>query len=189
MIAVYMAHSLSAPTREGVEQNRQNAAKWAAWLWRQGFSVECSWIVCTGELDETPENRELGLRSDCEQVKRCDVFVLCGPRVSSGMLREAGAAKIIVDFTYLGLELPTEDLKWNKGRPTTLRDVEAMAAPSPPPSLEESAARIRDALANPPPKYSAGCEAVSPMGSRCDRQSGHSGCHHGNDGRHIEDWG
>ena len=128
MIAVYMAHSLTAPTREGVEQNRKNAAKWAAWLWKQGFSVECSWIVCTGELEETPENRELGLRSDCEQVKRCDVMVLCGPRVSGGMLREAGAAKVIVDYTHLGLVLPNDDLEWSDGLPVTLANVEEMAA-------------------------------------------------------------
>ena len=104
------------------------AAKWAAWLWKQGFSVECSWIVCTGELEETPENRELGLRSDCEQVKRCDVMVLCGPRVSGGMLREAGAAKVIVDYTHLGLVLPNDDLEWSDGLPVTLANVEEMAA-------------------------------------------------------------
>ena len=169
MIAAYLAHPLNAPTPEGIEENRRRAMQWAKWPWSQGFAVECSWVVMTGVLDETPENRELGLRSDCEQVKRQDVMVLCGPRVSSGMLREAGAAKIIVDFTYLGLELPPNDLKWDKGRPTTLRDIEAMAAPSPPPSLEESAARIRDALADPPPMHDRGCAAVqAPGGAPCD---------------------
>jgi hypothetical protein len=123
MISVYLAHPLSAPTREGIDQNRANAAKWAAWLWKQGFAVECSWIVATGELEETPENRELGLRSDCEQVRRCDVMVLCGPRVSSGMLREAGAAKVIVDFTYRGFDLPG-NLDWRDGIPTTLAELE-----------------------------------------------------------------
>jgi hypothetical protein len=128
MIAAYLAHPLTALTREGIDQNRANAAKWAAWLWRQGFAVECSWITATGELEETAANRELGLKSDCEQVRRCDVMVLCGPRISSGMLREAGAAKLIVDFTHLGLALPSEDLEWCDGMPTTLAHVEEMAA-------------------------------------------------------------
>lgn len=128
MIQVYCAHQLSALTREGITLNRQRAKHWAAWLWEQGFAVECSWIVCTELLEETPENRELGLKSDCEQVSRCDVMVLCGPRISSGMLREAGAAKLIVDFTHLGLELPNDDLEWCDGMPTTLTHVEEMFA-------------------------------------------------------------
>jgi len=127
MIAVYLGHPLTADTSEGIEQNRRNAARWAAWLWKQGFSVECSWIVCTGELEETPENRELGLRSDCEQVRRCDVMVLCGPRISGGMLREAGAAKVIVDFTYKGFELPGA-LEWRDGVPVTLTELEKIVA-------------------------------------------------------------
>lgn len=128
MLAIYLAHPLSAPTREGIEENRARAKQWAAWLWKQGFSVECSWIVCTELLEETPENRELGLKSDCEQVRRCDVMVLCGPRISSGMLREAGAAKVIVDFTHLGMLVPIDQLKWHHGRPVKLLDVEEMAA-------------------------------------------------------------
>ena len=122
MLAVYLAHQLTAPTREGIELNRSRAARWAKWLWEQGFAVECSWVVMTGELDETPENRELGLRSDCEQVRRCDVMVLCGPRVSGGMLREAQAAKVIVDFTHLGLAVPV-GISWKHGRPTTLAEL------------------------------------------------------------------
>jgi hypothetical protein len=128
MIAAYLAHPLTALTREGIEENRARAKKWAAWLWRQGFSVECSWIVCTGELEETAANRKLGLKSDCEQVRRCDVMVLCGPRISRGMLIEAGAAKLIVDFTHLGLSLPSEDLEWCDGMPATLAHVDEMAA-------------------------------------------------------------
>ncbi len=128
MISVYCAHMLSAPTREEMDQNRAKAAKWAAWLWRQGFSVECSWIVCTGELEETIENRELGLKSDCLQASKCDVMALCGPRISSGMLREAGAAKLIVDFTHLGMPAPLDSLKWSDGRPLRLWDVETVYA-------------------------------------------------------------
>jgi hypothetical protein len=128
MIQIYCAHPLTAPTREGIDENRRRAAKWAAWLWKQGFAVECSWIVMTGELEETPENRELGLKSDCEQVRRCDVMVLCGPRISGGMLREAGAAKVIVDFTHLELDVPDVTFRWRHGRPITLAEIEARVA-------------------------------------------------------------
>lgn len=127
MIQVYLAHQLSAPTREGIDNNRRKAAEWAAWLWRQGFSVECSWIVCTGILEETLENRRLGLKSDCEQVRRCDVMVLCGPRISSGMLEEAAVAKVIIDFTYIGTELP-HDISWRHGQPITFAEVEKRVA-------------------------------------------------------------
>jgi len=154
MIQVYCAHPLTAPTREGINKNRANAAKWAAWLWRQGFSVECSWITCTGELEETPENRELGLMSDCEQVSRCDVMALCGPRISSGMLREAEAAKIIIDFTHLGLELPL-DLAWWDGRPVTLSNASQMA-------LSWLEKRKQDLMAQVP--HRSDCPAVQTLG-------------------------
>lgn len=127
MILVYLAHQLSAPTREDIEKNRRNAAKWAAWLWKQGFSVECSWIVCTGELEETPENRKLGLESDCEQVRRADFMMLCGPRISSGMLIEAEAARKIVDFTFLGYDLPHDGLKLDDGEEIDLDEARRRA--------------------------------------------------------------
>jgi hypothetical protein len=154
MIAVYLAHQLSAPTREGMDENREKAAHWAAWLWKRGFSVECSWIVCTSMLEETPENRELGLRADCELVRRCDVMVLCGPRVSRGMLREAGAAKVIIDFTYLGLELPTDDLEWFNGRPVTLKILEELDLLN---AAEEANKRASDKTtpSPPPPGFEA----------------------------------
>lgn len=147
MLAVYLGHPLTAPTREGIEQNRANAAKWAAWLWRQGFAVECSWIVATGELEETEANRELGLRSDCEQVKRQDVMVLCGPRISGDMLREAGSAKIIVDFTCYGLDLPSADLEWRDGAPIRLADMEKIVAGQEE-NLYASKADVEDGIRN-----------------------------------------
>ena len=127
LIQIYLAHPLSAPTREGIEANRKKAAEWAAWLWKQGFSVECSWIVCTSVLEETPENRALGLKSDCEQVRRCDVMVLCGPRISSGMLLEASVAKVIIDFTYIRMDLP-HDIGWRHGQPITFEELQKRVA-------------------------------------------------------------
>jgi hypothetical protein len=42
------------------------------------------------------------------------------------MLREAAAAKVIVDFTRFGLELPSDTLKWRQGVVMTLAQVEAL---------------------------------------------------------------
>lgn len=97
---VYLAAPLSAPTREGIEANRAAAAKWAAWIavtFR--VAVVADWIWMTGELAETPENRALGLAADCSLVRRCDVLVMVGPRVSEGMRLESAHAKAVVDWT------------------------------------------------------------------------------------------
>lgn len=99
---VHVAHPLSAPTRDGIEENRAAASKWAAWIATTfRVAVECSWIVTTGELAETPENRAFGLEMDCALVRRCDVLVMVGPRVSEGMRRESEHARAVVDWTWL----------------------------------------------------------------------------------------
>jgi hypothetical protein len=107
---VYIAHALSAPTREGIEENRRRASLWAAWAAvSEGVSPSCSWIVLTGVLEETPENRERGLACDLAQVARCDEVWLVGGRVSSGMRHEADHAITlaipVIDLIALG-ELP-----------------------------------------------------------------------------------
>lgn len=108
---VYIAHPLSADTREGIEANRRNAARWAAWLSeRFDIAPECSWIVLTGEWEETEENRERGLACDTALVERCDELWMVGGRVSSGMLIESQHARVkgvkVVDLTSLGRDVP-----------------------------------------------------------------------------------
>lgn len=111
MKVVYIAHPLNAPTREGIEANRANAAKWCAWAARQGVAPVADWIILTGQWEESAANRELGLRIDLALVARCDAVWLVGGRVSSGMQLEADEARRlgvpVVDLTYLGL-LPAE---------------------------------------------------------------------------------
>lgn len=104
MRVVYLAHALSAPTREGIEANRARGARWAAWVlktWR--YAVIADWIWCTGELEETPENRSLGLEMDVELVSRADEVWLVGERISEGMRIEATRAwnlqKPVIDMT------------------------------------------------------------------------------------------
>jgi hypothetical protein len=113
VIHAYIAHPLHAPTREGIEQNRRNASKWAAWAARHGVAPMAMWIVLSGEWAETPENRELGLRIDEHQVDLCDEIWLCGGRISSGMEREIARARKrgvrVVDFTSFGENPPSGD--------------------------------------------------------------------------------
>lgn len=114
MRCVYLAHALSAPTREGIEANRARAARWAAWiLTTYRHAVIADWLWCTGVLEETSENRTLGLAMDVELVSRADEVWLVGARISEGMRIEATEAyrlgKMVFDLTNttLGDEPPT----------------------------------------------------------------------------------
>lgn len=90
MKRIYLAHQLSAPTREGIEANRRSAAKWAAWISTTfKVAVSADWITLTGELEETPENREWGLLCDLAHIERCDEIWTVGSCMSAGMTLEA----------------------------------------------------------------------------------------------------
>lgn len=118
---IYLCHQLNAPTREGIEANRKEAARWAAFL-ATYFDVapECSWIVLTGEFEETAENRKRGLEIDLALVARCDEVVMVGPRVSEGMLLESEHArklgKPVANLTRLPREPETIALAWLPSR-------------------------------------------------------------------------
>jgi hypothetical protein len=104
---VYIAHPLGAgPDRE---QNRRNAARWAAWAAViEEASPVCDWIVLSGELSE--DHRELGLACDLALVERCDELWLVGGRVSPGMALERDHAiacgVVVVDKTWMGYAPP-----------------------------------------------------------------------------------
>jgi hypothetical protein len=119
---VYLCHPLNAPTREGIEANRKEAARWAAFF-ATYFDVapECSWIVLTGELEETAENRARGLAIDLALVERCAELVMVGPRISDGMRLEAThmvteVGGPVYDLTGLPREPKTIALAWEAGR-------------------------------------------------------------------------
>lgn len=111
---VYVAHKLSAPTAAGMEENRRHGALWCAWLCRHfDVATVADWIVMSSVLDETHENRMLGLECDLTLIPVCSVVVLTGTVISGGMRQEADCgiqwAKFIADLTTLGLAVPTED--------------------------------------------------------------------------------
>jgi hypothetical protein len=107
MLTVYIAHPLNAPTREGIEKNRENAAHWVAWLAAEfPIAPVATWITLSGLWLETAENRARGLEIDVELVKRCDETWLVGGRVSAGMRIESEHAKVLRDLTVLGYDTP-----------------------------------------------------------------------------------
>lgn len=118
MRRVYVAHQLSAPTREGIEANRRAAARWAAWISTTfRVAVSADWIWMTGELTETEENRAHGLACDLAHIERCDELWMVGPKVSSGMTLERQHAVICGLWTgdLTGLDF-YEDPYWRKSR-------------------------------------------------------------------------
>jgi hypothetical protein len=78
-----------------VAYNLRRAIRW--WKWYANTLTEAvflmPWYVnvtANGEAD--PAKIERGLRDDCATVMRCDALIHNGPRISSGMAREARAA-------------------------------------------------------------------------------------------------
>lgn len=103
MKVVYIAHPLgSGPNRE---ENRSSAAKWVAWAASKGVAPVADWIILSGQWEESPHLRAIGLAIDVALVKRCDEIWLCGKRISDGMRIELEAAKAegltVRDFTCL----------------------------------------------------------------------------------------
>jgi hypothetical protein len=108
---IYMAHPLGfGQEREG---NRQRAARWVAWISATfKVAVIADWIILSGQWDETPDNRALGMTFDVALVERADELWMVGGRVSAGMKLEADAArragKRVIDLTLLGDEPPAK---------------------------------------------------------------------------------
>ncbi len=108
---IYLAHPVSGD----VPGNLARAKRWLKWacLSFPDDEVIAPWITeCEIFDDADPEQREQGLQR-CERVvERCHVLILVGGRISSGMQREADAARAaryrtrVIDLTHLGDEPP-----------------------------------------------------------------------------------
>jgi hypothetical protein len=117
-LPVYVAHQLSHPTRDGILANLAQGALWCAWL-AEHFEIApvAPWIYLASVLEETPENRAMGLECDIATLAVCSELWLLGPRISSGMLLEAQEAyargKPVRDLTGFDaitrIEAPSED--------------------------------------------------------------------------------
>lgn len=90
----YLAHPVSAPTRDGIEENLANCRLWLRWLVEHTeWAVSCPWMPYVQTLDEST-HRDRGIADDLAMLERHDLIVLVGGRVSSGMAGERAHAKI-----------------------------------------------------------------------------------------------
>ena len=107
----YLAHQLGAPTRQGLEANLADAREWLR-LVRRAFPNDtfiAPWIasVDAGDDDHDPAQREAGIVDAVALIPRLDGVVLFGSRFSSGMLREARRARLILSLLgVLSSDLP-----------------------------------------------------------------------------------
>lgn len=122
---VYVAH----PVAGDVQANLQRALRWLAYLSKRlpHSAVIAPWIanIMSGEDDGDPVQRARGLAHDVTVVKRCDVLVLVGGRISSGMAMERDAMIVaggkVFDLTAMGDEPPVEGPFDDKPHPHTDR--------------------------------------------------------------------
>lgn len=105
---------LSHPVAGDVPGNLRRALRWLAYLTAtRTESIIAPWIagLMAGEDDSDPKQRERGLQTCVETVRRCDGIILVGGRISSGMRRELDAVREtggrVIDLTHLGAEPPT----------------------------------------------------------------------------------
>lgn len=107
---VYIAHPLGSETPKDREANRRKASRWVAWAASIGVAPVADWIILTGQWEETPENRALGLDCDLSTIERCHELWLVGGRLSAGMLTEAEHAYVsgvrVRDLRRFGIEPP-----------------------------------------------------------------------------------
>jgi hypothetical protein len=102
---VYLAHPVSGD----VPGNLARAKRWLRWAqhFMPGAVVIAPWILALDlGMEDDDVHRERGLLRDEAVVRRCDVILLVGGRVSGGMCREAKVAGEVWDWTHLGEEPP-----------------------------------------------------------------------------------
>ena len=101
MIVVCLSHPYG-----GDPLNRAAAKSWMVWLADHGYAPVATWITLTELWGE--DRRDDGLEIDRELIARCDVMLLCGDRISDGMMRECEFASEfgvpVVDVTGTSID-------------------------------------------------------------------------------------
>lgn len=103
----YICSPLSAPTAEGIEENRAAAE---AYMRQVGGELSCRAVAPHAYLpllldDHDPRQRALGLRFGMELLEFCDVLIICSNVISIGMageLRRAAELNIPILVRHCG---------------------------------------------------------------------------------------
>lgn len=91
---IYMAHPIKPIEGETIAENIHSAIYYYHELVKADIAVVAPYLLplwSQWEDDNEPDTRERALKRGEIVVSRCDGVVLCGPRVSEGMQREAAA--------------------------------------------------------------------------------------------------
>ncbi len=110
MIA-YVAHPVGPDGPERVA-NLERVRRWIRWLidTRPDLALSIPWLPYCEVLDESPINRQRGIRDGIAMLDRCDAIVLVGGRMSPGMVDELRRAAMrglkVIDLLHLGAEPP-----------------------------------------------------------------------------------
>lgn len=114
---IYMAHPIKPIEGETLHKNVVNALDFYEALVRADIAVVAPYLLplwFDWEDDNESDTRERALKRGEIVASRCDGVVLCGPRVSEGMQREAKACKGWLgrmDRTGWGLRVVADNLR------------------------------------------------------------------------------
>jgi len=98
MKLLFISGPYRAPTIEGIKNNIQGAARWAAEYWKKGYAVICPHMNTALFDGICPD--EVWLAGDLEILRRCDVLF-----AMPGWEKSEGARAEVAEAIRLGLEI------------------------------------------------------------------------------------
>lgn len=103
MVKAYICSPLSAASKSGIRENMTRARKYMEQIsHRYGYRTYAPHAYLPEILDDTClEERALALSFGCEILKICQIVIVCGNRISSGMKREIELAFQLEKDVYL----------------------------------------------------------------------------------------
>lgn len=129
-LVAYLAHPFHATTLDERQNNIASVLAWIRFLVdNTTWSISCPWLPYVMTLEESVY-RDRGVADNLATIPRCDLVVLAGGRISSGMDTERRFAIEngipVVDLCTLGLQPPDERYRDNARAVIALRAANAV---------------------------------------------------------------